>query len=68
MVYACFEANACKKYGSENHIGADFHFLIYVRRILDGAKHYACHICDCNVCNSNIMFRLVCKEKAEGKA
>ena len=67
MLNARFKTNACKKYRAENHIRADFHFLVYVRGILNGAEHNARYISSRNICNPKITFRCVGKEKTQRK-
>jgi len=68
MIDACFKSNAGKKDGTKNHIGADFHFLVYVGGIPDRTEHDARCICTRNISDSKVMFCGIGKKETERKA
>ena len=68
MINAGFKSDAGKKHRSENHVRADFHFLVYVGGVLNRTKYNARHVCSCNISNSKITLCRIGKEETQRKA
>ena len=59
------DADVCKEYGREDHVGIDIDFAIDIVGIAKRRKDDPCNVCTCDVCNSEYFFCGICIDETD---